>query len=193
LQEGQVLVYADIKGADPAVIKHLIGIPAARDLYQEFMAATGADKPSAKREVNAIAYCRNTLARFNFWPTPAKAALGDYVKKIDDYKRELLTEARKKRRVTTVAGRPIAAPSAMRLHAGKVLCWKIQGTIADIVNAAALRLLATPEAGAVVPLHDGFYAVVPSSLAPAVTETVRDEARKIGLALEVAEKEKYGK
>jgi len=191
LKAGQVLVDSDIRQAEPSLIKFLLGIPPTQDLYQEYMAATGADKATAKKKINMLAYCRNSAACFRHWPESAQTALGDYVETLDAYKTRLLADARAKRRITTLAGRWIAAGSGEHVHAGMLFNWRVQGTIADVVNAASLRLMET--ASAIIPMHDGILAVVPSDKASTVATTIEEEARKIGLSLVVKEKVHHGK
>ena len=183
LLEGQELVEADIASADPTVIKFVLGIPMERDFYAEYMAATGADRSTAKKQVNMLAYSKNLHGCFHHMPDPAKDALQDYVSALDDYRTKLLAEARDRRGVATLTGRFMWADPGERLHAGKVLCWRVQGTVADIINPACLRLMDT--AAAVIPMHDAILAIMPGGRANSVEEAIKDQAHKIGLSVKV--------
>ena len=183
LSQDQVLVTADIKAAEPTLIKHLLGIPKERDLYQEYMSATACSRNDAKKAINRLSYCKNTLACFRYWPESAQAILGDYVQKLAAYKAALCTEFKTTRSTTTLTGRRIAAEKGRRIHAGHPLNWRVQGTVADIINAACLRLLES--AGVVIPMHDALYVILPSEKSGAVEGSIIDKAREIGLSVEL--------
>lgn len=183
LKDGFVLVHADIKQAEPSLIKHLLDIPQQRDLYQEIMAAIGCPRALAKKRINTLAYCRDSLACFAHWPAAAQHALGDYVQRLAVYKAELFTDSRKRRAVTTLTGRTIVAEKGLRVHPGNYFNWRIQGTVADIVNAACLHLL--DSAIAIVPVHDAVYAVLSKDNATLVEAAIIERAREIGLTLNV--------
>jgi len=182
-----MLIHADIKSADPTVIKHVLGMPQDTDLYACYMRAAGCDRQAAKKKVNMLAYVRDSQAVFTYWPEAARndPVLCDYVQKLHDYKTDLFCESQKTRYVTTRTGRRITAEEGMRLHAGKVFCWKIQGTVADIVNAAALELIDMPEVKTLVPLHDALYVVSAGGAEGAIEATLRAHAQKIGVQIQI--------
>lgn len=181
------LVHSDIKSADPTIIKHVLGIEQDSDFYACYRRAAACDKPTAKEKVNLLAYCKNSQAVFNHWLEAARndPVLFDYVQKLHDYKTSLFGESQKTRCVTTLAGRRITAEEGMRLHAGKVFCWKIQGTVADIVNAAALELIDMPEVKTLVPLHDALYVVCTDGVKETIAATLRAHAQKIGVQIQI--------
>ena len=183
LKKGQALVHADIKAAEPTILKHLLGIAQGRDLYNEFMTTTGCPRSEAKIRVNTMAYCKNSVSVFEHWPESAQTELGGYVQHLVSYKRKLISECRKNRTVTTVTGRSIVAARGARLHAGQALIWRTQGTVADIINAACLRLL--DSASVVIPLHDAIYAILPTGETGLAESHIVDRAREIGLTMEV--------
>ncbi len=59
----------------------------------------------------------------------------------------------------------------------------MQGTVADIVNVACLRLLDC--ASVVLPLHDAIYAVVPKEKVQMIESAIIGRAQEIGLVLRV--------
>jgi hypothetical protein len=183
LTQGQVLVDADIKQADPTVIKSLIGIPLERDLYQEYANVSGCSRDDAKKPVNTLAYCLRLDGYFGHLSKPAQAVLRDYYTALKIYRTTLFAEARRQHGITTMTGRFMNAVPGKRLHAGKVLCWRVQGTVADIISAACLRLLDI--ATVVMPVHDAILAILPTERAGIVAGTIQDEAHKIGLTVRV--------
>lgn len=183
LGQGLCLVHADIRQAEPTIIKHLLGVSRERDLYQEYMTAVGCPRAAAKKAVNTLAYCKNTKACFGHWPSPAQVAVGDYVLRLDAHKAQLFAETKRTRSVTTLTGRCMRAENGRRLHAGMPMNWRVQGTVADIVNGACLRLLES--ARLVLPVHDAVYAIVTSEGVAGVEAALVDSARGFGLAIEV--------
>lgn len=181
--DGYALVYADIERAEPTIIKYLLKISRERDLYRQYMDATGCSRPDAKEKINMLAYCKNSLACFKHWPEQAKDVLADYVQKLAEYKKDLFVQVRKDRSVTTLTGRLIVAEKGRRLHAGIPLNWRVQATVADIMNAACLRLL--DFAITLVPVHDAVYAIVPKDKIHLVKELIIEKAREVGLAIKV--------
>ena len=189
LKPGQVLLYADIKSADPTVIKHLLGQPQELDLYGRYMNAAVCDKKEAKNKVNMLSYCPDSLKIFHHWPEKARndPILVEYVNKLHAYKTKLFAEAKKNRYVTTMTGRRIYAEEGKRLHAGVVLCWRVQGTVADIVNGVALDLIRRPEVKLVLPVHDALYVVALTDADLRIGEQLIQSARQLGITINVKE------
>ncbi len=183
LKQGQILVHADIRQAEPMVILNILKMPLERDLYQEYANATGCSRDNAKTPVNTLAYCKNSLACFNHWPEPAQSVLRDYVEKLADYKAMLFATSRRTRTVTTHTGRSMVAVKGRHFHAGIAMNWRVQGTIADIVNDACLRLLDC--ASVIVPVHDAVYAILPVDKAGIVEVAITEKVREIGLSLQI--------
>ena len=188
LPAGYALFHSDIKSADPTVIKHVLNMPQDADLYTCYMHAAECDRKAAKIKVNMLAYVRDSQAVFQYWPEAARndPVLSEYVMKLQEYKTNLFCQAQKTRSVTTLSGRLIAAEKGMRLHAGKVFNWRIQGSVADIVNAAALELIDRPEVKTVVPLHDALYVVRTGGEEGAVETALLTQAQKLGIQIQVA-------
>ncbi len=190
----QMLVCADIKQAEPTVTKHILGFPLETDLYALLMEAAGVDRQKSKDMLNALAYSRNTLGFFSYWPERAQSdtKLRAYADHLHRYKQSLLKEARKSRTVTTLTGRRVAAEKGMRLHAGQPFNWKVQGTVADIINPVCLALLGLSKV--VIPMHDAVYAVLPVSLGTEyVADLITERASEIGIAVKVQSEVKYSR
>jgi len=182
-----MLLDSDIKSADPTIIKHVLNMSQNIDLYACFMHATGCDRSTAKTKVNWLAYCKNSQAVFKHWPEAARnnPVLSDYVTKLHTCKTNLREESKKSRIVRTLTGRLIAAESGMRLHAGRYFNWMIQGTVADIVNAAALEVIEMPEVKTLVPMHDAFYVVCTDGMKETIEEALRTQAKKSGIQIQI--------
>jgi hypothetical protein len=185
LQKRHVLVHADVRQAEPTVIKHLLRIPSARDVYDDYQRGAGCNRDEAKVAVNSIAYTRDTLGCFRHWPPAAQDSLRDYVEALAAYKSALFAGTRRTGRVTTCTGRTIhrAESANRRIHAGMPMNWRVQGTVADIINAACLALI--DRALMIVPVHDAIYAIVSEGDAGLVAAAIQTQARACGLLFEV--------
>jgi DNA polymerase I-like protein with 3'-5' exonuclease and polymerase domains len=164
------------------------------DLYALLMKAGGFERQKAKDMLNALAYSRNTQAYFAHWPEDAQsdATLRAYAEALHGYKLPLLKDARKTRYVTTFTGRKIVVEKGMRLHAGKTFNWRVQGTVADIINPACLSLLGVVKV--VIPMHDAIYAVLPiCSGAEYVACLIKSSAHEIGIDVDVQTEVKYSR
>jgi hypothetical protein len=190
----QMLVCTDIKQAEPTITKHILGFPKETDLYALLMEAAGVDRQKSKDMLNALAYSRNTQGFFSYWPDRAQsdATLRSYADHLHRYKQALLQEVRKSRSVTTLTGRRVAAEKGMRLHAGMPFNWKVQGTVADIINPVCLALLDISKV--VIPMHDAIYTVLPVNSGTAfVADMITERAREIGIAVKVQTEVKYSR
>jgi len=184
MKPGFVLVHADIKQAEPTLIKHVLGIPNTRDIYADYATAAGCSRDEAKKPVNTLSYCRRSLACFGHWLMEAQDVLRDYAQALDAYKIDLYEKSIKSRSVTTLTGRTISAENRTkqtRVHRGHYLNWRIQGTIADVINAAALNLL--EHVDVLIPVHDALYVIIPQDKAAVVEKLIHEEGRKAGLSL----------
>jgi hypothetical protein len=191
---GRMLVCADIKQAEPTIIKHILGFPKETDLYALLMEAAGVDRQKSKDMLNALAYSRNTQGFFSHWPDRAQsdATLRSYADQLHRYKQALLKDVRKSRTVTTLTGRRVAVEKGMRLHAGMPFNWRVQGTVADIINPVCLALLDISKV--VIPMHDAIYAVLPDNSATAfVADMITVRAREIGIVISVQTEVKYSR
>jgi hypothetical protein len=183
---GFALFYADIKQAEPTVIKHIMGMPAHIDLYEAWMAATGDNRAAAKIRINGLAYTPNAEGCVSHWPTAAQEhpALKTYVNALCDLRTLIHTMAKKARHVTTLSGRSITWGNGIRMHKGMPLNWKVQGSVADIVNAACLDLL--DDALALLPVHDAIYAVLPVTFGKEhVANLLKQHAQSYALRIDV--------
>lgn len=194
VKPGMMMVYADIKQAEPTVIKHILKLPMDTDLYRLLMDATGYDKNKVKGMMNALAYGPYTLAYFAHWSEKAKCdiTLRTYAEHLQCYKKELFLEARKSWTVKTLQGRLVTVLDHHKpIHAGRTINWRVQGTVADIINPICLGLFEKAEL--VIPMHDGIYALLPVAIGENyVADLIKEGARQIGMAVKVVTQVKYG-
>ena len=62
--------------------------------------------------------------------------------------------------------------------------WRVQGSVADIINPVCLQLLDITKV--VIPMHDAIYAVLPSMFVEGyLAEQITARAREIGIAVKV--------
>lgn len=184
LRKGECLVYADIKSAEPTVIKHLLRFPFEFDIYSEYAKAANVTRVAAKDKMSALHYCADSLAVFSHFPEAVKQVLGSYVDALAKYKAKLRTDFDEKKSVATLSGRSIARRPNSRVTRGHVLNWQAQGTIADIINPTCLELIAD-RSPLVLPVHDAIYAVTVPDKAKDVESIIVRKACALGLKVKV--------
>jgi hypothetical protein len=193
LQPGQVLIYADYKQAEPTIIQNAIGYHFEADPYQTAADLLGIDRDSAKPKVNQLAYFPDSKAALRFWQCPpAEAVFLPYVEALTAYKEKLWTAGTphgKQRRFTnTLAGRKIEADRGKAAHRGQVLSWQIQGTVADILNAACLKIIELETSKhwkLCFPVHDAAYVIGTPEQAVEIGQIMEAEAARLRLPLTV--------
>jgi len=84
----------------------------------------------------------------------------EYFSKVDELRAKLRTD--NKRYVITKTGTRIDCPTGRKLHKGVLLSYLAQGTIADFINKAALKIISLEKIKGwrlVAPCHDGLYVI----------------------------------
>ncbi len=193
LQPGQVLIYADYKAAEPSIIQKTIGYSFDSDPYQKAAGLLGIDRKSAKPKVNSLAYHPNSKTALSFWQCPpAEKEFMQYAEALTAYKEKLWTigkpRNKKRRYVHTLTGRKIEADRGRAAHRGKVLAWQIQGTVADILNAACLKIIEQETSKGwklCAPLHDAAYVIGTAEQAEEIKEIMEAEAARLKQPLSV--------
>jgi hypothetical protein len=193
LQPGQVLIYADYKSAEPTIIQKAIGYTFAVDPYQTAADLLGIDRDSAKQKVNQLAYFPDSIAALSFWNCPpAESVFLPYAAALTTYKERLWTigkpQGKRRRHVHTMTGRKIEADRGKAPHRGQVLSWQIQGTVADVLNAATLKAveLEQSEGWRVhFPVHDALYIAGTPAQADTLRQIMEAEAHRLTLPLTV--------
>jgi len=193
LLPGQVLIYADYKRAEPTLVQKAIGYSFNSDPYQTAADLLGIDQSEAKKNINALAYMPDSLKALTFWKCPPAADyFRDYAEALTAYKEKLWTTGTphgKQRRFTnTLTGRKIEADRGNAAHRGQVLAWQIQGTVADILNAACLKIIELETSKhwkLCFPVHDAGYAIGTPEQAIEIGQIMEAEAARLKLPLTV--------
>jgi hypothetical protein len=176
-----VLIYADYKRAEPTLIQQVIGYRFEADPYQTAADLLGIDRDSAKKKVNALAYFSDSKTSLSLWNCPpAEAIFLPYAEALNAYK--------KRRFVNTPSGRKIEANRGDPPHRGQILAWQIQGTVAELTNAACLKIIELEEAKKwklCAPLHDAVYVIGTPEQAAEIGQIMEAEAARLTLPLTV--------
>jgi hypothetical protein len=188
-----VLIYADYKRAEPTLIQQVIGYRFEADPYQTAADLLGIDRDSAKKKVNALAYFSDSKTSLSLWNCPpAEAIFLPYAEALNAYKETLWTKGaprnKKRRFVNTPSGRKIEANRGDPPHRGQILAWQIQGTVAELTNAACLKIIELEEAKKwklCAPLHDAVYVIGTPEQAAEIGQIMEAEAARLTLPLTV--------
>ena len=191
LEKGQVLFDLDIKKAEPSIIQQVLKYKFAPDPYDLLAKAMGVDRQKAKSKMNMLAYAKNAVKIIKYWPPKAQELFGAYAEALDKYKAKLWESGKpsgKQRRFAdTLGGSRIYADRGKRSHKGKMLNWRIQGTVADIVNNASLEIIQREKTEGwrlLFPVHDSIY-VVGKNQHLELKEIIVRKAKDLGLDLSV--------
>ncbi len=193
LQQGEVLIYADYKAAEPTIIQKAIGYSFDSDPYQKAADLLGIDRDSAKVKINQLAYFPDSKTALSFWQCPtAEKEFMPYADALTAYKEKLWTigkpRNKKRRFVHTLTGRKIEADRAARCHRGQVLSWQIQGTVADILNAACMKMVELESSKhwkLCFPEHDAAYVRGTPKQATEIGQIMGAESERLKLPLTV--------
>ena len=187
LKPGKVLIYADYKQAEPTIIQEAIGYRFDSDPYQTAADLLGIDRDSAKKKINQLAYFPDSAKALTFWQCPtAEKVFLPYVEALTAYKEKLWTvgkpRSKKRRFVNTLSGRKIEADRGKAAHRGKIVAWQIQGTVADILNAACLKIIELESSKhwkLSFPEHDAVYVIGTPEQAAEIGQIMDDEAARL--------------
>jgi DNA polymerase-1 len=188
--DGRQFVRADYREAEPrvlhAVLKHygLVTWDPGEDLYRT-LAGDQADRDQVKLLVN-------TLINGGRPSEELTGRLAEFVAIIDAYRARLAAVARTAGRVHTWTGRPILLDVDESNHGGKAVNRVVQGTAADIFNAAVLRVDAALEglsAAVSFLLFDEVWVECDPAAVPQVVDVLRREmeaaAQAVGVTVPV--------
>jgi len=93
--------------------------------------------------------------------------------------------------VNTLSGRKIEADRGKAAHRGKILAWQIQGTVADILNAACLKIIELESSKhwkLCFPEHDAAYVIGTPEQAAEIGQIMETEAARLNQPLSVTVK-----
>lgn len=152
LEYGEQLIHVDIKQAEPTIVLEELrrrklepkGGPA--DIYQLMASILGISRSKAKGDFLRMIYSPNTIATMREMQIPKGNyiwELGEAIERLKSILWEQGKPRRKVRRHVHTLGRTmIESLKGESPHKGSLLSWKAQGSIADIVNASILQILA---------------------------------------------------
>jgi len=164
--------------------------PYARRQKTRFISA---NRDGAKQLFNAIAYspCRRLVIPQE-WDLPPDHFLRDLIPALERYREHLWKHGRDTpdapRHVVTLTGRRIEHDRKTRMHRGKPIAWRAQGTVADVLLSTIPAILEAEREGRCrffFQAHDALFVAVPkdSDFNPAaIMEKAADDA---GLPLRV--------
>jgi hypothetical protein len=182
--DGRVFVRADYGQIEPRIAltllrrRRLITWDAGDDLYHDLGADASVDRDVVKTLVNKIINGGQ--------PEPgATGRLAEFITAVEDYRSELVADARTRRHVTTLAGRTIPLAVDETNYAGKAVNRVVQGTAADIFNQAVATIdQAIGDTGAVAfLLFDELWVDCDPADAIIIAALVRSEMMKAALKL----------
>jgi hypothetical protein len=195
LATDQVLIVADYKQAEPSIIRRMLGHDFADDPYQHLADLTGTDRKTAKQKINSLAYSRSATAIVAHWPSDAQRAFKAYANMLDTYKGNLWAAKGKHRQTQTATGRIVRAKSGSKIHPGTLLCWRVQGTVADINAAACLNIIEQePIQGwrLLMQNHDSITMAAHRHQARTITDIMRTAAEQFRLDVDVKTMDNHG-
>lgn len=195
LQKGQVLLDLDIQQAEPSIIQQVLKYKFDSDPYNLLAKILDVDRQKAKSSLNMLAYANSAVKILQHWPPEAQELFRSYAESLDEYKAKLWEygkpNGRQRRFADTLGGSRVYANRGDRNHRGKPMNWHIQGTIADIINNAALDVIQKePVEGwrLLFPEHDSMYVICKTNQIQTLREIVIAKAKDLKLNLSVDSK-----
>ncbi len=190
LRPGQVLISCDYKAADPTVLQTATGYHFKSDPYALLAKLNGTDRDSAKNKVNMLAYAKSAVRIVKHWTPEAQAAFTNYAEALDHYKEKLWIAGKPKngqrRFVHTLGGSKILSDKGDPPNGGTILNWHIQGSVADLINAACFKITeleASKHWKLCFPEHDSVYLIGTPEQAAEVAARLETEAQRLNLPL----------
>ncbi len=127
-----------------------------------------------------------------YWQKNAQELFMTYAEELDRYKAKLWESGKPKgkqrRFVDTLGGSRICADKGERNHKGKILNWHIQGTVADIINAASIEIFQKEQTAGwklLFPVHDSIYVVGKVQQSVELEQVIIRNAKSLNLDLSV--------
>ena len=191
--EDEVLIHCDIERAEPTVIQHLSGYTFESDPYELAESLLNVPRSEAKGKVNMLAYCEYAVRVVRHWPKDAQAAFMPYAEALDTFKVKLWADTkpqgRSRRFVTTLGGSRVYAETGGSHHRGSIFNWVVQGTVADIINEASLRIIDGEEVEGdwrfCFQQHDSVYVIGKKKHAPTIAKMIEQAGEGLGIALKM--------
>lgn len=202
LRPGEAMCQLDYSQAEPTILfseltKHG-GVEGFRpkDVYQDLASIRQVDRATAKYDLLFVFYSPLTkIMAPDHWNLPQGHYIHRLIAEVNDYRNLLWQTTKPKgrecRKVHTITGRPIVKSPHESMHRGKLLAWRLQGSLADIFNNALARCLDGHDAGqwrVLLQVHDSIYVAGDPDTAHAVIQIMEEAARETGIMIEAKHK-----
>lgn len=201
LHIGEWVIEVDFKAAEPSVLRHVLHTRSLlmthkwpADPYQLLASLRGVPRDEAKQDFLRSFYTPNTQAAFVAMNVAAHSFFGAFADAVGALKDELWRAGKPspthgvRRHVRTLAGTFIESLAGeKKMHRGKLLSWFIQGTVADILNAAVGELLDREQSDhwrVVCPVHDSVIVTSNRNCADEVGTIMQKHARHFGIDIQ---------
>jgi hypothetical protein len=186
-REGEVLIEPDFTAAESSIIAQMLGRD--KDGYTIIAEAEGIDRDTVKAFFNPVVYARSTAtakAKHHGIKTPAGL---EFIAEVDSLRERLhRPDGKPVRSVTTATGTTITADPKKKLHKGTLLSYYAQGTIADFINRAALKIIdLEPSKGwrLIIPCHDSVYVIAKPEQEQELAGIILAETEGCGLRMKL--------
>ena len=198
LLPGETLVCCDYSQGEPSVLLHSLRenslwpyIKNPADIYNDLSSALGIPRQEAKGKLLKLFYSRRRTVTVPLeWNLPADSYLRKLPEAVNEYRNRLWETGKprggKPRFTSTVLGRTIPAEPRDRVHRGKILSWRIQGSLADIFNDALKEILNAHERGEMrflMQVFDSVYVTVKQGEEQRVPDIMEQAAVKAGIEI----------
>jgi len=199
LGPGEYLIEADYRQAEPSVAREILtrGGVAPRDwpqdVYQSLASYLGHKRDEAKALVMAFMNAESSVAHAIKWGIRPGDFFSEFAKALDGYKAQLWERSTPRsghrRRIHTLTRTPIEALKGERTHRGQLFQWQVQGTVADIMNGALVKILDGEQKYGwrfLFQVYDSVYVVTRDPRGrEAIAEILRKEAKRLAICLQV--------
>lgn len=192
LKNGEVLISADFKSAEPTIIQRTINYCFDENPYDLLAKLMEITRSEAKQKVNTVAYVSGSSEFIKNWSANTHEFFIPYAIALDEYKEKLwkIGEPKNKqcRFVHTLGGTKIVADKGSPPHRGQILSWQIQGTVADILNAACLDMIAQEQIKGwkfCFPVHDSVYVIGMPEHVDEIKNIMEAKAKMLNIDLRV--------
>jgi hypothetical protein len=186
-KDREVLIELDFSAAEPSVIAQRLGYE--KDGYQIIAEAEGLDRDAVKSFFNPVVYARSTAtasAKRHGIKTPAGLA---FIAEVDGLRERMKRpDGKPVRSITAATGTTITADPKKKLFKGTLLSYYAQGTIADFINRAALKIIGLEKERGwrlVIPCHDSLYIIARPEHEQELAEIILAETEGSGLQMKL--------
>jgi hypothetical protein len=196
LDRNEELVEIDIKSAEPSILMHelvRLGLwtkpEPGYDVYGVLGEAEGIDRKQAKRRFLKAAYSPARVLADPRWPREVHSLVFAVNRYRDHLWLQCPPTAEQHRHIYTIGGRKMLHDGRSRMHRGKLLAWRLQGTVADVIMPITKGLIEKEKEGEYRFYCQNHDSIVSATRRDETTLQIRDqivrEINNLGLELEV--------